>query len=366
MRVALNLLWLRPGEVGGTESYATRLATALAGMTTEDRPDLTLFALPPFATAYPDLVARVPTHVSPAPGRPKWLRVLAEATWLPALTKGFDIVHHLGGTVPVVSRKPAIVTIHDLQYLDLPQFFSSGKRAYLGLTVPRSARQAKVVATVSEFARLGIIEHLGVSPDKVVVVPHALPPPPPAPAPDAVPPGTPEQFVLLPAIAYPHKNHTVVIDALARVADLHLVCTGLPWSEDAALRARAERLGVSGRLHQLGLVSPTTLEALYRRAAALVFPSRYEGFGAPVIEAMQRDCPVLAADATALREVVGDGGVLLPVDDPAAWAAAIERVVADPAWRAALVERGRQRAAAFRPEVAARAQAAAYDLALQP
>jgi alpha-1,3-rhamnosyl/mannosyltransferase len=364
-RIALNLLWLRPGAVGGTESYATRLAAAVADLPAAERDvDLTLFALPAFAPAHPDLVRRWPTRVSPTGGRPKALRVASESTWLAARTAGFDLVHHLGGTIPALAPRPNVVTIHDLQYLDLPQFFSAGKRAYLGRVMPRSAHRARVVMTVSEFTRRSVIDHLGVSPARTAVVPHAVLPPP-QPTPEALPPGLPETFFLLPAIAYPHKNHAVVIDALPHLAGAHLICTGLPWTEDAALRARADALGVGARFHQLGRVSDAALDALYRAAVGLVFPSRYEGFGAPVVEAMQRDCAVIASDTTALPEVVGDAGILLPPDDSHAWADAMSGLLDDEALRGRLVAAGRQRAQAFRPEVAARALVAAYHLALQ-
>jgi alpha-1,3-rhamnosyl/mannosyltransferase len=360
-------LWLRPGEVGGTESYATRLADAVRRVPAADRAvDLTLFALPTFATAHPDLVADWPTRVSPVGGRPKAVRVLAETTWLPAGTRGFDLVHHLGGTVPLVTTKPAVLTIHDLQFLDLPESFSATKRAYLGRVVPASVRRATLVTTVSEFARQSVIEHLGVAPERTAVVPHAVLVPTATGSGDETPPmGLDEPYFLLPAIAYPHKNHAVVIDALADVPGAHLVCTGFPWATDNVLRARAEAIGVSDRFHQLGLVSASALDSLYRHAAALVFPSRYEGFGAPVVEAMLRDCPVLASDRTALPEVVGDAGLLLDATDPHVWADAMQRVIDDASLRDRLIVAGRERATHFRPEVAAAALLAAYDLALQ-
>jgi alpha-1,3-rhamnosyl/mannosyltransferase len=365
MRVGMNLLWLRPGEVGGTESYATRLIAAVSDLAAEQRPDLALFVLPAFGAAHPGLVRRWPTRVSPAPGRPKALRVAAESTWLPLRTGRLDLVHHLGGTIPLISRKPAVLTIHDLQFLDLPENFSTVKRAYLGHVVPRSVSRASVVTTVSEFVRQSVIDHLEVTAERVAVVPHVVL------SPEAVDPAVADglapvaPFFLFPGIAYPHKNHAVVIDALADAPGVHLVCTGLPWSGDDEIRRRAERRGVGDRVHQLGLVDAPVLGALYERAAGLVFPSRYEGFGAPVVEAMQRGCPVLAADATALPEVVGDAGLLLPPDDPSAWSQAMLRLIDDAEQRATLIAAGRIRAEGFRPEVAAAALVAAYALALR-
>jgi glycosyltransferase involved in cell wall biosynthesis len=162
-------------------------------------------------------------------------------------------------------------------------------------------------------------------------------------------------FVLYPAAAYPHKNHIVLLNAFAQVVkdhDLTLVLTGAvgagAWgsahSTQPTIDATATALGIAGRLRQLGYVTTEQLAALYSRASMLTFPSRFEGFGIPVVEAMASGCPVIAADASALPAVVGDAGVVVEPDDVDAWAAAIVRVLDDRAHRDALVAAGHARA----------------------
>ena len=154
-------------------------------------------------------------------------------------------------------------------------------------------------------------------------------------------------FVLYPAVAYPHKNHEVLLRALARLAadgvDVELVATGAPGPQDVKLDKLADELGVGNRCHRLGRIPPAVLDGLFRQAVAMVFPSRYEGYGLPVAEAMARGCPVVAADAGALPEVVGSGGLLLDPDDDAMWAEAIGTLACDAEARRDLINAGQSR-----------------------
>lgn len=356
LRVGVDLLFLRPGEVGGSEEYTVRGLAALAERASPDLEPV-LFVLEPFRRAHPDLAAAFPTEVLRSRGRPRPVRVAAQSTWLARRVRRLelDLVHHAGGTVPPVRAAPALLTIHDLQPLELPEHFSPLKRAYIRLAVPRSARAARLVVTPSEAARRSVVSLLGVPDHRTAVVPHGIDlaalDPTPSAADRAVADrlGVERPFFLFPAIPYPHKGHAVLVEALgrARHAEAHLVLTGGPGPEDAALAAAVDRAGLAARVHRTGRVPRPELEALYRTAAAVAFPSRYEGFGNPVLEAMGHGCPVLAADATALPEVVADAGVLLPPDDPQAWADAMDRLLDQPDERRRLATAGRDRAAAF-------------------
>jgi len=349
--VGVNLLWLRSGRVGGTEDYAVRLLSAIPS----DAPvQLTLFVPRGFAEAHPSLADRHEMVASP----PTWsrpLRVLIENTWLVAQCRRRDLamVHHFGGTAPLVGLRPSIVTIHDLQPLDHPKHFSLIKRLYLKAMLPWTVRRAEAIVTVSEFCRSRLVERLGVDSERVAVLP----------APVDVSSGTAEMplaaavpdlshpFVLYPAVSYPHKNHEVLLRALARLAadgvDVELVATGGRGPRDAKLDQLAVDLGVGRRWHRLGRIPRTVLDGLFRQAVATVFPSQYEGYGLPLVEAMARGCPVVAADAGALPEVVGAGGQLLDPDDDSLWADAIAKLVVDADARRELSEAGESRVRAL-------------------
>lgn len=361
MRVGVNLLWLRPGAVGGSETYTTRLLSSLAAE--ENRPEIELAVLPQFRSAHPHLDRAFGTTTPPLPLPNPAVRAAAESAWLDrfAANNQCDLLHHAGGSMPFVARTPGIVTIFDLHYLSAPETFSRLKLTYLSRVVPLAVSRARAVCTISEFVKGTIIDAFGVDPDRVSVVP------PVCEAADqrVEAPTRPRPYFLYPAISYPHKNHDVLVHALGKVPDVDLVFTGAQWPEDGRLRSLAESQGVSDRVIQLGRVTAAELDGLYQHAIATVFPSRYEGFGMVALEAMARGCPVIAADATALPETVGDSAMLVAPDDRDGWAEAMLALMTDEALRARLVQAGPQRARQFSSETAARAQIQAYESSLR-
>jgi alpha-1,3-rhamnosyl/mannosyltransferase len=344
--VGVNLLWCRPGRVGGSEEYTTRLLGSVHAV--DPTVDLTLFASRAFAEAHPALTARSHLDDPPTGTQQRTVRVIVERTWLPRHARRVDVVHHAGGTAPPVGR-PIVLTIHDLQYLAFPQFFHPVKRAFLSASVPRAVARAAVVTVPSEFVRTDVHAAFGVPLDRIVVVPHMLP--------ERAEPlidtdvraryALGERFVVYPAVTWPHKNHSVLIEALARLDSTHrdigAVLLGSPGPSDAAVDALVTRLGLDGRVRRLGRVPDADRDALYRAALALTFPSRYEGVGAPVIEAMAAGCPVIASATTALPEVVGDAGWLVNPDDASAWANAITELADDAGERRRLIDAGHER-----------------------
>jgi alpha-1,3-rhamnosyl/mannosyltransferase len=333
--VLVNLLWLVPGVVGGSEESVTDALRAVAAADPTDL-ELRLAVLAPFAEAHPDLAEAFPTVVSELDGSDKARRVFAEQTWLARESRrwGADVVHHAGGTVPFVHPGAVVLTIQDLQPLDMPQNFSVVKRTYLRLMLGRSARSAVVVVVPSEFTRQRVVELLGVPSERVRVVPWA---PRPAPDPvgrsnaDANPESVPDgPFLLYPAITYPHKNHLTLLDAFARLegpaAHARLVLTGGSASMEPRVLERIDELGLGDRVLRTGRVDQARLEALYAAATAVVVPSRYEGFGLPALEAMARECPVVVARSGSLPEVARPED-LVDADDVTAWAAAMQSVL---------------------------------------
>ena len=361
INVGVNLLWMVPGVVGGSETYTTRLLHGLS-----ERPsdiNYTLFALPQFASAHPDLASKFDVAYAPVTGQWKSFRVAGENSWLArqARNRKIDLVHHAGGVVPFIRSSRPVLTIHDLQYLYYPEYFTRAKLTYLKTMMPRSAEAARLVLTPSEFTRRTVIERLNIDPSIVVTVPHGI-----SPREDKVERsdirerhGLDGPYFLYPAATYPHKNHLVLIEAFAKLLKVHpnahLVFTGpAAWKEWRTAKAMETRLGeeivrleIADRVKRLGYVAARDLDALYQEATAVTFPSRFEGFGAPILEAMSRACPVIGANATAVPEVVMDAGILCSPDNAEEWCHAMAELIEDDTRREELAKAGRSRATDF-------------------
>jgi len=375
LRVGVNLLWLVPGVVGGSEEYTTRLLRGLAESVPSDL-HLTLFALGSFAEAHPDLVAAYPTVTARLDGHRKANRVATEATWLAreAMRRNIDLLHHAGGVIPpgpAIGRIPSALTIHDLQPLVMPENFSAVKRRWLATMLPRSARAAAMVFTPSEPTSASVIERLAVAPERVRTVPHGIEPPAPVDA------GLVDEVraryrlgsevILYPAITYPHKDHVTLVRAFARLApsrpDLTLVLAGGAGASEADVVSAIRSSGVGDQVRRTGRIPWTDLKALYAAASVVAVPSRFEGFGAPALEAMAAGIPVVVADATALPWVVGDAGLKVRPGDVHQWASELARVLDQPAVHDTLAAAGRVRAARFTWDRSASDLAAGYRAA---
>lgn len=367
IRVGVNLCWLVPGVVGGSEQATVRTLDAVAARAPSNV-ELTLLTLDAFADAYPDLTARFETRTLPVSGGNKVVRVAAEHLWLPRATRrhGLDLLHDAGGTSPGTVAVDRVLTIHDIQPLEQPGNFPPLRVAYLEHALPRAARRAVRVVVPSGFVRDRVVDRLGVDPDRVSVVPWSRPPAGEVAPIDVVRGrwGLTGPYLVLPAITYPHKDHVTAIRAMGHLAkrhpDLRLVLVGGPGPAEGDVRAEIHRLGLRDRVVRTGRVSSATVHALLADAAALVFPSRYEGFGIPAIEAMAVGTPAVVSDAGSLPEVVGDAGVVVPAGHHEQFAVEIHRILTDEAHRDRLVAAGRARAADFDPERTAELLLAAY------
>lgn len=326
--------------MGGSEVYARGLTAALARHGAREY----TVALPGEAA---DAAGGLPTVFAGAPSASSRPRAFAHAAVSTRALRQFEVVHY-PLTVPVpYTRRPHVVTLHDVLHLDRRELVHRSVRAFRRFAYDAAARRADLVIVPSAFVRDRAVDLLGLDPGRVRVVHHGVDH-------DLFRTGENprEPFLLYPARPWPHKNHAVLLEAFALVRrarpELELLLTG----------GGHEGLVLTEGVRSLGHVPAVELAELYRRASALVFPSRYEGFGWPVLEAMASGCPVAAASGTAVEEIADGAAVLFAPTSVDQAAEAIRRVLDD---GPALVVRGIERAREFTWERAARLHDEVYD-----
>jgi glycosyltransferase involved in cell wall biosynthesis len=314
VRVGISLLTLSPGEMGGSETYARELVRALGRVGSLDYSVIVPARAKEAAEGLPAVEVKDPPVGQRGP-----LRILTTALQA-RRTKGvgdqvatFDAVHYpLTVPSPRVNA-PTIVTLHDVQHRDLPEFFGPARRSFRRLAYDRAARSAAAVVVTSEFVRERAREVLDLDSARIHVVPLAIDHSVFRPQLEER-----ESLILYPARGWPHKNHARLFKAFASLREtrpqLRLVLTG----------GGLERLEpLPEGVESVGEVPALQLASLYRRAACLVYPSLYEGFGIPPLEAMACGCPVAASNAGAIPDVCGDAAVLFDPTDVDAMAAAM-------------------------------------------
>jgi glycosyltransferase involved in cell wall biosynthesis len=258
---------------------------------------------------------------------------------------------HFLHVVPPAWRGPSVLTVQDLSFELFPELMGPVDRFWFRTFVPRSARRATRVLTGSEWTKRDLVERYRVDPDHVVVTPYGVDPgfSPDGPRWDGSP------YALFVGSLQPRKDPLAAVEALARTnGELRLLLAGPDRGLGAEVERTAARLGLTGRVERVGHVEREQLATLYRSASCLVFPSRYEGFGLPVLEAMASGTPVVATPSSSIPEVAGDAAVLVERDE---LGAGIERALAE---RERLVEAGLARAARFSWAETARRTAEVY------
>jgi glycosyltransferase involved in cell wall biosynthesis len=371
MRVGLNLIFLVPGETGGMEIYARELLRRLSAAAGPGDSFVAFVNREAAGTEWGDGVEEVvvPVH---ARDRKQW--VWGEQRHLPGLAArhGCELVHSLASTAPLRGRFARVTTIHDINYKMVPEAHFGIRGRVMAALVPAAARRSHRIVVDAASTREDLHEHLGVPREKVDVVPLGV-----APRPGVVAAAEGdvrrtfelgERRVLLSVSAKrPHKNLLRLLEAHARLAADHrpvLVLPGYPTPHEEELRARAAELGTAGDVRFPAWVDGADLEGLYAIADAFVFPSLYEGFGLPVLEAMQRDVPVATSARSSLGEVAGDAALLFDPESVDEIEAALRRLLDDGALRERLRAAGRARAATFTWERTAQLTVEAYERTL--
>jgi hypothetical protein len=321
LQVALSMLTVVPRGMGGSETYARALVDQLAATDVVAATAFVPEAARGFGGALPErVVAGLGAGASTASRLRTVATISRRAGEIRRLMSDADVVHY-PFTVPAPKpgrAQASVQSLLDVQHLELPQMFSKAELMYRRIAYEGFAKRADAVVTISEFAKKRMVELLGIEAERIHVAHLGV-----DTARFTPNLGDREDFVLYPARGWAHKNHTRLIDAMrivrSRHPEMRLVLTG------GALDTLGE---LPDWVDRRGLVSDEELRDLYRRAAVLAFPSLYEGFGLPPLEAMASGCPVAASDAGSLPEVVGQHAVLFDPLSPESIANGVQEALA--------------------------------------
>jgi glycosyltransferase involved in cell wall biosynthesis len=307
--------------------------------------------------------------------RKSW-RLRAAATYfggpsLDSVFEGVEVYHATEHLLPQLTRVPSVFTLHDIAYLRFPQYHLLQNRLFLAWMMPRFLAQADQIITVSESTRRDALQHYRLDPAKVAVIPEGVEPrfTPAVEATqlDAVRRAynLPARFILFVSTIEPRKNLPTLLEAYVALRPKHpdvglVIAGGKGWLYQSFFD-RLSALGLQDVVKLTGFIADEQLPALLSAAEVFAFPSYFEGFGLPPLEAMACGVPVVCSNASSLPEVVGDAGLLVPPDDPRAWVEALDQVLSNPGLRAELRGRGLARARQFTWEAAARQTLAVYE-----
>lgn len=313
--------------------------------------------------------------------RSPWRRILWEQTCLAARSRTLNLIHGLAFAAPIASSCPTVVTVHDLSFLRFPSAFRTANRSYLSSITAASTRRAARVIAVSDSTRQDVINLIGVPAERVIVVPNGVNPEfSPADPGDVADfrqrAGLPARYILFLGTLEPRKNLVRLVEAYALLRSRDpanaapavppLVIAGAKGWFYQEIFARVTDLGLGDHVVFPGFVPAEDLPWWYRGAALFVYPSLFEGFGLPVLEAMACGAPTITSLASSLPEVAGDGAILVDPEDVRQLADAMIRVLTTPSLAAQLRAAGLRQAARFSWERTATATCEVYGSVLGP
>lgn len=298
-------------------------------------------------------------------------RILWEQLVQPFALRGADLHHALAFVAPLVNPAPTVVTVYDLSFIHYPERLSASRRAYLRLLTERTCRRARRVIAISHSTARDLTETLGISPEKIDVAQPGYDADHMRPLDDAAirafktTKNLPDRFWLFIGTLEPRKNLVMLLEAYAALKNRPplIIGGGKGWDYDPIFEAH-RRLKLGDAVQFVGFVPSDELVFWYNSAEMFIYPSVFEGFGLPVLDAMACGTPVLVSDASSLPEVVGDAGMCVPPHDVEAWRGALRHAEVDAAWRAQAREQGITQAACFSWSKTARDTLNSYRKAL--
>lgn len=347
-RIGVNALYLIPGGVGGTEIYLRELLAALATVDTVND----FFVFTNMETTQ-DLTPRQGNfHWKPqavhAVNRPH--RILWEQIVLPleAARYGLDVMFNPGFTAPLAAPCPSVTTFHDLQHKRFPEYFRWFDLPFWRFLLWAAAHRSRRLIAVSEATRADLLRFYHRRPDRVVVVPHGVNPEFFTLDRSASKQAKTEPYLLCVSTLHVHKNIERLIRAYAsKPRPEKLILAGLRGFRAPEIEALIAEMGLGERVRIPGWLPRAELMKLYAGARAFVYPSTFEGFGMPVLEAMAAGIPVACSDIPPLREVAGDAVLYFDPLDEAAMSAALDRITCDQKLRSAQAREGPDHARPF-------------------
>ncbi|HEX9597015.1 MAG TPA: glycosyltransferase family 1 protein [Anaerolineales bacterium] len=300
-------------------------------------------------------------------------RILWEQLAQPFQLGDFDLYHGLAFIAPLWLSIPAVVTVYDLTFIHYPGRLSPARRLYLRLFTGVSCRRARRVIAISQSTARDLTARLNIPADRIDVTPLACDPaifrplPPEQIATFRRENDLPERFWLFLGTLEPRKNLTVLLEAYAALPQNErlplILAGGKGWQYDDIFAA-VEHHHLGGEVHFPGFIPATTLPFWYNSAEVFVYPSVFEGFGLPVLEAMACGTPVITSKVSSLPEVAGNSGLCLPPHDRAAWTEALHRAFHDTHWRVQARDKGLAEAKGFTWEKTAQLTVSSYRRAL--
>ena len=347
MRIGLNahLLSRQAGyRSAGIHGYIYNLLANLASVAPEDW-HFTAFV----GRGNPHTFDRATLRQSPFATESPLQRILWEQGWQPWALQHFDLYHSLAFVSPLILLAPSVVTVYDLSFVHYPQALNPARRLYLRCCTGLSCRRARRVIAISHSTARDIRQTFGIPAERIDVAACGYDAtryqklPTTEVAAFRQQKGLPERFWLFVGTLEPRKNLTTLLDAYAQLPHaerLPLILAGGKGWLYADIFERVERYGLAGDVFFPGFIAAEELPLWYNCAETFIYPSIFEGFGLPVLEAMACGTPVIVSDASSLPEVAGDAGMRVPPQDIAAWVETLKKAFYDGDWRARATQQG--------------------------